>query len=109
MLFRSVEQLLISTARAARYATPDANGHDPIYGFGIIDPGAALRQTLGVSDDEPMDAGMSRDAGAKPAAKKRDSGGCSVRPAADGGSACPLAVFGLLVSLFVRCRRRRRA
>jgi MYXO-CTERM domain-containing protein len=101
-----VEQLLITSVRSARYATPDASGHDPIYGFGIIDPGAALRTTLGVSADQPMDAGEAHDAGAKPATTHRGSGGCSVRSAADGGSTWPLAVG---VGVLALRRRRRRA
>jgi serine protease len=102
---REVEQLLISTTRSAPYSTPDANGHDPIYGFGIIDPGAALRATLGVSDDEPMDAGVARDAGTKPAAKK-SGGGCSVRPAADSGS-CARFAIALALGVWVGRQRRR--
>jgi serine protease len=102
-----VEQLLISTTRSARYATPDADGHDPIYGFGIIDPGAALRQALGVSDDEAMDAGAPHDAGMKAAAAKKSDGGCSVRPAAGGGGAQPFIVL-LALTWWARRRRRRR-
>jgi serine protease len=99
-----VEQLLISTSRRARYATPDADGHDPIYGFGIIDPGAALRSTLGVSDDEPMDAGAAHDAGSA-AATKKSNGGCNVRPAADGGGVGP---FAAMLGLGWLCRGWRR-
>ncbi|WP_437587233.1 S8 family peptidase [Sorangium sp. So ce1000] len=42
--------VMIRTARLAPYAIPDENGHDPIFGHGIIDPVAALREVLG---DEP--------------------------------------------------------
>lgn len=51
-----VLDLLVRTAKPAPYATPDANGHDPVFGFGIINPLAALKDALGITDG-PADAG----------------------------------------------------
>ncbi len=47
---------LIATARPAPYAEVPG-GHDPIYGWGIIDPAAALRSVLGITDEPPAPAG----------------------------------------------------
>jgi subtilisin family serine protease len=38
-----VRRALIASARAAPYAQPDVTGHDPLYGYGIVNPGAALQ------------------------------------------------------------------
>lgn len=55
---RDVQTLLKQTARKAPYATPGVDGHDPVYGYGIVDPRAALR-ALGanLSAPAPRDAG----------------------------------------------------
>ncbi|MCK5688267.1 S8 family serine peptidase, partial [Myxococcota bacterium] len=50
--------ILIETARPAFYADPDENGHDPVYGYGIINPRAALHAVM-------------------PPLPKKDDGGCS--------------------------------
>ena len=42
--------LLIETARVAPYATPDVNGHDLVFGYGIIDPVKALKKAMGIVD-----------------------------------------------------------
>lgn len=77
-----VGRLLVETARPAPYATPDADGHDDVYGYGIVDPGAALRKALDITEPEPMDAGTTDsgtpDAGPAPEPKKDDSSSCSV-------------------------------
>ncbi len=49
-------ELLVHAVKRAPYATPDATGHDVIYGFGILDPARALRSALGLP--EPTDGGM---------------------------------------------------
>ncbi len=41
-----IVDVLLKTARPAPYAQPDANGHDPTYGYGIIDPVKALHALL---------------------------------------------------------------
>ncbi len=38
-----IEAALVASTRPAPFAVPDANGHDLQYGYGIIDPAAALR------------------------------------------------------------------
>jgi serine protease len=47
-----IGQLLIDSARPAPFAVPDANGHDPVFGYGIIDPPEALKVALGISTGE---------------------------------------------------------
>lgn len=37
-----IERAMIASARPAPFAVPDANGHDALYGYGIVDPTAAL-------------------------------------------------------------------
>lgn len=71
--------VLLKTARPAPFALPDASGHDPIFGFGIIDPVKALKTVLGVVDTP--DAGAPEDAGpiSTPPPEDSDDGcGCSV-------------------------------
>ncbi|MBI5509271.1 MAG: S8 family serine peptidase [Deltaproteobacteria bacterium] len=81
--------LLIDSARRAPRATPDANGHDPLYGYGIVDPVAALRLALGV---------VSGGDGDQPA---KDGGGCHCRSAT---STTGLGVLAIV--LWMRRRRR---
>jgi serine protease len=42
--------VLIKTATPAPYAVPDANGHDAVFGYGIVDPTNALKDVLGIKD-----------------------------------------------------------
>ena len=51
-----LSEMLIHSTRPAVYATPDAQGHDPKYGYGVIDPAHALRLALGLPEPTP-DAG----------------------------------------------------
>lgn len=119
---------LIATARPAPFATPDANGHDPLYGYGIVDPAAALRSVLGLP--EPSEASESTDAGASEPAdaaaehaahgssRRRAAdddeaadGGCAVHAAHGGGESGTLAwlVLGCVLALWIRtCSRSRR-
>lgn len=46
-------EVLTRTARPAPFAVPDENGHDPLFGYGIIDPVKALRDVLGITDPPP--------------------------------------------------------
>jgi len=102
---------LISSARSAPYATPDAMGHDPWYGQGIVDPSEALI-ALGV--DVPKAPVADKDAGAddrdsgKPdrePSKDDDGCGCSV-PGGDRQAPAPLLAAGFAVALVWRARRR---
>lgn len=42
-----VRTALIASARRAPFAQPNADGHDSLYGFGIVDPAAALSLLMG--------------------------------------------------------------
>ncbi len=107
---------LISTARPSPYATPDATGHDALYGYGRIQPGPALRMALGIPEPSPDggtmdDAGAGTDAGADATMAGPDAGlapdddGCGCSTAATATSqAAPL--FVALAILVFRSRRR---
>jgi MYXO-CTERM domain-containing protein len=93
-----VRDALITTTRPAPFATPDVNGHDEVFGYGIIDPKKALQKLLGIVPDAgtPMDAGMN-DAGPDPMDPPKGCG-CSSEGA-------PLLLAGIGV-LLARARRR---
>jgi serine protease len=97
---------LVETVRPAPFATPDADGHDPLYGFGIVDPRAALDRILpplpdaGVDEDAALD-----DAGVDAGTLVPTGGGCGCR--AGGGTSSPLTLaLALALVLTVRSRRR---
>lgn len=99
---------LVETARPSPFATPDADGHDLLYGYGRIDPPAALRRALGIPEPGPdagageADAGAGEvDAGAAPPPSDE---GCSCG-AAGRGAPAPLPLLALVVLGAVRWRR----
>ncbi len=75
-----IREVLIASARPAPFAQPDANGHDRLYGYGIVDPAAALAML----DEKLAGDGGPHDAGATDASPAsgdgadddRDEGGC---------------------------------
>ncbi|WP_437722078.1 S8 family peptidase [Sorangium sp. So ce861] len=92
--------VLIRTARPAPFALPDESGHDPIFGYGIIDPVAALREVLG---DEPPPPPPPEGGG------EDEQAGCACAAAgAPSGERRGLAVAALL-GLAAAARRRRAA
>lgn len=114
---REIGDALIASARAAPFATPDAQGHDALYGHGIVDPSAALI-ALGV--DVPEVPKPVRDAGADAADSgkpdrasddKNDGCGCNV-PGGDRETPVdtwPLgAALALAAGLRIARRRARR-
>lgn len=100
-----IGQLLIDTARPAPFAVPDENGHDPVFGYGIIDPTEALKVALGISTGEGGgNAGGSAPTGGGSADGDdvvEDGCGCAVTPRES-----PSALF--LLALAALCYRRRR-
>lgn len=109
---REIGDVLISSARKAPFASPNAEGHDPIYGHGIVDPTAALI-ALGVDVPElpksQKDAGVA-DGGEEDGPRKHedDDGGCSAVRVRAGEHGAWLAVAVLGMCGAVRRRRRRR-
>jgi MYXO-CTERM domain-containing protein len=97
--------LLIATARSAPDATPDANGHDQVYGYGIIDPVAALQKALGI-EPPPPDAGTGGGGGSGGAggSAPADQGGCSCQTTPE----APAGPFGYALALALLALRRRR-
>ncbi|WP_373048383.1 S8 family serine peptidase [Vulgatibacter sp.] len=86
-----IDEALLATLRPAPYAAPDETGHDAIYGYGIVDPTAALRRFV----PEPGGGGG---AGAPPS---QDDTGCAA-----GGS--DLTGLGLLAVAALLSRHGRR-
>lgn len=101
-----VGELLSQTARRARYASPDGDGHDALYGQGVVAPAAALRALLGLPEPAVV-AGAGAPAQVAPAEAKQD-GGCSLAGDAR-GSGNGLCALGWLLSGVALGLRRRRA
>lgn len=104
---------LVATVRPAPFASPDATGHDLVYGYGIVDPAAALARIdpAGVPDAGPRDAGPS-DAGSADAGSdastspppSASSCGCTAVGSAHGTSSVWLAIAALGVLALARRR-----
>lgn len=102
---QEIYDLLIATARPAPDATPDANGHDQVYGYGIIDPVTALQKALGIEPPTP-DAGTGGAGGGSGGggSAPEDPGGCSCQTT----SSAPAGLFGYALALALLAFRRRR-
>jgi subtilisin family serine protease len=96
-----VLDILIRTAKVAPYATPDANGHDPVFGYGIINPLGALKDALGIVDG-PADAGPD----ASNSSQDPESS-CACRTGSR-NSNTPWSTIGLYMGLSVALTVRRR-
>jgi serine protease len=104
---REVVDAMVRSARPAPFATPDANGHDPVYGVGIVDPAGALDLVLG---PEPVDAGA-------PEVPMPDAAAAIVRTPTTQGCSCttmrptpaPRTVTALLAAMILVTVRRRGA
>ena len=103
------------TARAAPYAVPDARGHDETYGYGIVNPGAAVRAALGLPEEEEpptaeRDAGRAAaDAGEPAETAKTDSGCAAAAPGAQRTTtSAPALLLPLLALARLRSARRAR-
>jgi subtilisin family serine protease len=123
--------LLIKNARPAPYATPDAKGHDQVYGYGIIDPVPALKDALGIHDagaggagagggggaggahadvDAGADASVGQPASTPASSPVQQPGGCSCRTATRapvGGAGLAAAALACAAALLRRARTRR--
>lgn len=95
-------EVLVKTSTAAPYAQPDANGHDLVFGYGIVDPTAALRDLLGIVDPPPEG-----DGGSDAAPVESETSSCH---AAGTGGRTPgwLALLAVAVPLALGRRRRTR-
>lgn len=124
-----VGSVLNETARPAPFATPGEDGHDLLYGYGIVDPAPALRALVGEMPDldagpTPADAGMEPDSGSEPdlgttadsgpidsgaTSPKKDDDGCGCGIVGQSTGESPAAIGGLLLAvggLALRSRRR---
>jgi subtilisin family serine protease len=112
---REISDLLVMTSRPAPFAIPDANGHDPIYGRGIVDPTGALT-ALGfdvpelpreVKDAGAEETDAAADGGKRNADDDNDDGcGCRV-PGAGSAGGSTSAIFGVALAAFTLGRRTR--
>lgn len=101
----ALQDAIVASAAPSFFATPDERGHDDTYGYGLVQPAAALRACCfpeaidaGVDAGEP-DAGVAEDAGGEGGG----GGGCGC--ASTRASDLPSAI--LCLALFVARRRRR--
>lgn len=99
-----VLDVLVRTAKVAPYASPDANGHDPVFGYGIINPLGALKDALGIVD-EPADAGP--DASTTSNTSPNPESSCACRTGAQ-TSNTPWSTLGLYLGLSLALTTRRR-
>lgn len=131
-----LQAALRAALKPAPFATPGPDGHDPYYGYGIVDPAAAVAALLPAPVDAGVpDSGAADDAAALPdaevvaadagsgaadaavaadAAGTLEEAGCGCRSARSGarGEAALLLVlvaFGLACRPRPRCDRRRGA
>ncbi len=107
-----IRDLLRDTARSAPYATPDDSGHDPVYGFGIVDPVKAISVAMGLEAEGGGGAGTGGaggDASGGAGPGDEDEGGCGCTMV---GAAAPpptLVVTAMACVAFALRPRRRRA
>jgi len=101
----TLQDAIVGSAEPSFFATPDERGHDDTYGYGLVQPAAALRACCfpeatdaGVDAGEP-DAGAAEDAG--PSGGGGGGCGCATTRASDVPSALLFLAF-----LVVRLRRR---
>ena len=88
---KTAEELTASDRQhaAAPFAVPDANGHDPVYGYGILDPPAALARGAGSAEGRGRRRGRPwRRSAAGSATAGTNGSGCDCRAASAPG---PLA------------------
>jgi len=102
----ALQDAIVSSAAPSFFATPDERGHDDTYGYGLVQPAAALRACCfpeaidaGVDAGEP-DAGAAEDAGVD---EGGGGGGCGC--ATTRASDVPSALL-FLALLVARIRRR---
>ncbi len=102
-----VLDLLIRTAKVAPYASPDANGHDPVFGYGIINPLAALKDALGIID-EPTDAGPDASTSSNNPSDSNSSCACRTGPQNSNTPSSWSIGFYAALSVALTARRRMR-
>ncbi len=107
----ALRELLVESVRPAPFAVPDERGHDLTYGYGIVDPSAALARLGGEADAGPsaVDAGAAGadDAGTMSPATEE---GCACRVGARRAPSRPLALaLASMLALLLARRRRSRS
>lgn len=117
-----IADALIRTARPAPYAQPDAEGHDPIYGYGVVQPAVALEELMaggeGGGPIAPTGAGGGAATGGDgPTSGAGGGSGDAAAPGDDDGCGChtpgspaaprPAYAVALGLALAALARRRR--
>jgi MYXO-CTERM domain-containing protein len=95
-----IHDVLVRTTRRAPYAVPDASGHDPIYGYGIVDPPRTLRVVLGIEEAPPLPG---------PEEEAEESCACRAAKSPRGSMGPWLLALAALLALLAWRRRRPRA
>ncbi len=93
-----IVDLLVKTARPAPYASPDASGHDKVFGYGIVDPVRALTVALGLVDPPPI----------TPPPPVEEDAACVCRAGQAGGTTWKPGAFYAVMALGLALRRRAR-
>jgi subtilisin family serine protease len=120
---RDVERAIIETTRAAPFAQPGPDGHDPLYGYGIVSAPKAMRRLLGLPEPDPdagiadtgeppdsgeaPDAGVEADAGTPVETPDAEDPGCDCASARGSGGLSWLVLGLLMLGLLRRARVRR--
>lgn len=119
---REVEAAIIEATRRAPFAEPDANGHDPLYGYGIVSAPRAMRKLLGLSEPVPdagvpadsgqvdSDAGVVQvvDAGVAPVGPAEEDEGCTSTKLGGADREYLFGLFALFIFSLLRLRAPRR-
>jgi serine protease len=105
-----IYEVLVRTTRPAPFATPDGTGHDVIYGYGIVQPVAALEDALGLGTGGAGGGagGGDGEGGAGGGSDEDDDGcGCAVPGGTSRSGTLDLVYLALAGAAVLRYRRRR--
>lgn len=104
-----VREAIVKSVRPAPFAVPDQNGHDRYYGYGIVNPKAALQRILGIDAGTPDAGSPPPDAGSgmPDAGPTADAGIDPIDPPK--GCGCSGAEGLVVVALVALVGKRRRA
>lgn len=115
-----IADALIRTARPAPYAQPDAEGHDLIYGYGVVQPAVALQDLLAGGEGGAGGGGgtgsTSTSTGDGPAGSGGESSGDAAESGGDDGCGChtpgspsaPRGAYAVVLGLGLAALARRR-
>lgn len=101
---------LVRTTRPAPFAVPDEHGHDPLYGYGVIDPAAALAAVMPAPTPDEVGPEPIAEADPEPAPDAESAELAAERePPHDEGCTSGAPPGWLIAALALAMRRRARA